>query len=71
MTTNEFKTRWESNTKGGGITFDDIAECAVKWGILSRPRTKPLLEVRYLVLKEANTNDAEKFKPQEIDDESK
>ena len=69
MNKTEFKTRWESNDNGGGITFDDIAECAVKWGISSRPRTSHIGTIRYLVLKEANTNDAEEFKPVEVQDD--
>jgi hypothetical protein len=61
----EFKKRWESDDDGGGITFDDIAECAVQWGISSRPKTSNIGYIRYLVLKSANTNDAELFKPQD------
>jgi len=62
MTKEEFKTRWESNEDGGGINFDDIAECAKSWGLCSKPRTKDINEVRYLVLKAADTSDAEDFK---------
>lgn len=29
MTKEEFKVRWESNENGGGITFNDIANCAI------------------------------------------
>lgn len=32
MTKAEFKRRWESDPDGGGITFDDIADCAVARG---------------------------------------
>ncbi len=63
MTKKEFKTRWESNDEGGGITYDDIAECAVKWGIYSRPRICDINEVQYAVLKAANTNDCEEYNP--------
>jgi len=62
MEKNEFKTRWESDEHGDGITFDDIAECAVKWGIARTPRIMQICHVRYLVLKAAGTNDAEEFK---------
>ena len=65
MTKDEFKTRWESNDDGGGITFDDIADCAKRWGIFSRPRTARIDLVRYRVLVAAGTNDAEEFKPEE------
>lgn len=65
MTKDEFKTRWESNADGGGITFDDVADCAKRWGISSSPRTARIDLVRYLVLVAAGTNDAEEFKPEE------
>jgi hypothetical protein len=63
MTKQEFKQRWESNEDGGGITFDDIAECAKAWGLASKPRIMQISHVRYMVLKAANTNDAEEFLP--------
>ena len=53
MTKSEFKTRWESNEEGGGITFDDIAKCAVSWGLYSKPRIYPISEVFIAVLKAA------------------
>ena len=65
MEKHEFKTRWESNDNGGGITWDDIAECAIKWGIARTPRIIQIDRVRYAVLKAAGTDDAEKFKPEE------
>lgn len=67
MTKSEFKTRWESNNDGGGITYDDIAECYVKWGLGSTPRTRPLDLVRYRVLLAAKTVDAEEFNPDNED----
>jgi len=63
MTKEEFKKRWESNDNGGGITFDDIAECAKKWGISATPRTQQIGAIRYKVLKAAKTNDANEFAP--------
>ncbi len=63
MTKDKFKSLWESNDSGGGITFDDIAECAIDWGISRTPRILPIYKVRYLVLKAANTTDAEEFNP--------
>lgn len=63
MDKNEFKNRWESNANGGGITFDDIGNCAVKWGICSTPHIMNIDHVRYMVLKAAGTNDAEDFNP--------
>jgi hypothetical protein len=64
MTKQEFKARWESDDKGGGITFDDIAKCAIAWHVSSRPRIRPIDVVRYEVLKAAGTVDAEEFKPE-------
>jgi len=65
MTKTEFKMRWESDDNGGGITFDDIAKAAKLWGVSSRPKTRPMDLVRYLVLKAADTEDAEDFNVQE------
>ena len=65
MTKEEFKTRWESDDNGGGINYDDIADCALAWGLFSRPRTSRIYVVRYQVLKAAGTVDAEEFKPVE------
>lgn len=45
LTKAEFKQRWDSGDDGGGITGDDIAECAVAWGLYSKPRIKPMTEV--------------------------
>jgi hypothetical protein len=66
MTKAEFKKRWESDADGGGITFDDIADCAIAWGVTAHPRTKPIDDVRYKVLKAANVDDAEEFKPENL-----
>ena len=63
MTKKEFKQRWESNDDGGGITFEDLAECAEQWGLCSTPRTKPMSLVRYLVLSTAKVKDAENYNP--------
>lgn len=38
MTKEEFRRRWDGSSDGGGITFDDIANCAIEWGVFSRPR---------------------------------
>lgn len=65
MTKEEFKTRWESNDSGGGIIFEEIADCAVAWGISCNPKTRRLDLIRYQVLVAAGTVDAEDFKPEE------
>ena len=62
MNKQEFKTRWESDDDGGGITFNEIADCYVAWGLGSSPKTKLLTAVQYAVLKAAGTSDAESFK---------
>lgn len=67
MTKNEFKVRWESDDEGGGITFNDIADCAVAWGITQSPKAMPMNSIRYKVLKAADTNDAEEFNPRIVD----
>lgn len=64
MTKEEFKARWESNDNGGGITFNDIADCAVNWGISQSPKAMRVDDVRYRVLKSAGTDDAEDFNPE-------
>ena len=65
MTKQEFKARWESNDEGGGINFDDIADCAKAWGLFNTPRIARIDRVRYQVLKAAGTEDAEEFAPEE------
>jgi len=65
MTKEEFKNRWEGDIQAGGINFNDIAECAVAWGLFSRPKTCRVDVVRYQVLKAAGTVDAEEFTPDE------
>ena len=53
MTKEEFKKRWDGDDNGGGITYDDIAECAVAWGICARPKIMDIHVVRELVVKAA------------------
>lgn len=64
MTKEEFKKRWESDDDGGGINFDDIADCAKAWGLYRTPRTAQIDVVRYRVLTAAGTVDAEEFAPE-------
>lgn len=61
MTREEFKARWEQ--PNCDITFDDVADCAKKWGLFDRPRCYPLNIVRYRVLIEAGCSDAEEYNP--------
>lgn len=69
MTREEFKVRWESNDDGGGITFDDVSRCAVEWGLYNHPKTATIAQVRYAILKAANTVDAEEYNPDNEEDE--
>ncbi len=64
MTKEEFKKRWESDDDGGGITYDDIADCAKAWGLFSQPRSCQMSYIRYQILKAAGTVDAEEFAPE-------
>jgi len=64
MTKKQFKKRWESNENGGGITFDDVADCAKAWGLFSSPRTKEMGRVVYAVLRAAKVADAEEYNPE-------
>lgn len=67
-TKEDFKRMWEANEYGSGITYDDIAECAQAWGISSYPRTRPIDEITYRVLKAAQTNDAEEYNPNPVEE---
>jgi len=57
MTKEEFKQRWESNNTYGGITFRDIADCAVEWRLSARPMTEPIMRVTNRVLMAAGVDD--------------
>ena len=63
MTKKEFKELWESNDDGGGITFQDIADCAIEWGITTSPYMSNRHEIRYSVLLDAGVNDVEYYNP--------
>ena len=57
MTKAQFKKRWNSNEDGGGITFDDIAQCAVEWGLVQNPRIHRIDMIVNMVTKAAGCND--------------
>ena len=65
MTKIQFKTRWELNERGDGITFYDIANCAIEWGLFSKPKIERMEIVIYKVLIAAECIDAERFVPYE------
>ena len=62
MTKAEFKRRWESNENGGGITFDDVADCAAAWGLYTRPKCCDINEVLAAVLKAAGIDEEDERK---------
>lgn len=53
MTREEFADRWDSDESGGGITYDDIADCAKAWGLYRRPRTANMEKVVERVVSES------------------
>lgn len=57
MSKEEFKKRWESNEQGGGITFNDIADCYINWGLGTQPRCKPINYIVDIVLKAAGVEE--------------
>jgi len=60
MLKEEFKTRWESNENGGGITFEDIGDCAKEWGLCNRPHIMDICLVKDMVLKAADIQEDKK-----------
>lgn len=54
MTKSEFVTKWNSDSEGGGITYDDVANCAMAWGISSQPKTENINKITEQVLKMAD-----------------
>jgi len=57
MTREEFKRKWDGDSEGGGITFDDIADCAKEWGLYSTPRIHRIDVVANAVTKAAGCKD--------------
>lgn len=62
-TKEKFKELWEANEQGSGLTFNDIADCAINWNISSNPKIRPIQLIQYQVLKAANVKDAEDYNP--------
>ena len=69
FTKKEFKRLWESNDSGGGITVDDVADCAKAWNLFDRPKTCAMSHVLYAVLVAANVKDLENYKHNQDEDE--
>ena len=57
MTKTEFRKRWDSDDNGGGITFNDIADCAEEWGLFATARIHPIDVVANAVTKSAKCKD--------------
>lgn len=57
MTKEEFKRRWEKDDRGDGITFDDVAECAIAWGLFQTPRVHNISRVTNAVVKAAGIDE--------------
>ena len=68
LTKSQFKRLWESNDEGGGITNDDVADCAKEWGLYPSPRTARMEMVLYSVLNAAKVIDAEDYNPYDPED---
>ena len=65
MNKKEFRTRWESDSEGGGITMEEVADCAEEWGLFSQPRICKMEDVLCSVLIAANVKDAEEYLPKD------
>lgn len=57
MTKEEFARRWDSGDDGGGITFDDIAQCAIEWHITPHPKSMPVDDVARKVVAASGAKD--------------
>lgn len=57
MTKEEFAKRWDSDEEGGGITYEEIAECAISWGVSSRPRTTNMRKLAKRVVEASGAED--------------
>lgn len=52
-TKEEFKRLWDGDDRGGGITYEDLADCSVAWGLYARPMINPIDQVKASVLEAA------------------
>lgn len=52
-TKERFKELWDSGPDGGGITNDDVADCAKAWGLFRKPRCCSINMVIAAVVKAA------------------
>lgn len=56
-TKEEFKRLWNSGADGGGITCDDVADCAEAWGLFRRPRCARMDDVIAAVVEAAGCDE--------------
>ena len=61
MTKEEFKKKWESS-EGEAISFQELTECAVSWGIVNKNNMPPIWDYQYKVLEAANCVDSHEYK---------
>lgn len=52
-TKEQFREKWDSDEAGGGITYEDVAECAKAWGLYANPMIHSMKEVLDAVVKAA------------------
>ena len=61
-TKEEFKRLWNSGADGGGITCDDVADCAEAWGLFRRPRCARMDDVIAAVVEAAGCDEDRVFR---------
>lgn len=66
-TKEEFKRLWESGDDGGGITFDDIADCAEAWGLFAKPKCANIDDVTKAVLRAAECDGTDDEPTEELE----
>lgn len=57
MTKEEFAARWDSDDSGGGITFDEVADCAKSWGLFGQPKSMEIERVLKRVVESSGAKD--------------
>lgn len=63
MTKEEFRERWGGPTDPSDLTYEDVAACAVEWGVVSQPKIMRMEWVLYKVLKAAEMWNVERYRP--------
>lgn len=60
-TREDFRKEWEK--ENSSLTYLDVTECAIVWGMYDRIKDRPACKFMYEVLKEAGVPDAEDYNP--------